>query len=114
MNHKQRKQRPLYSGLMRYFPDALMEVAHLSYIGNEQHNKGEPLHWAREKSDDHLDCMARHLLEAEEVDSDGVLHLTKAVWRGLAKLQLIKEKEKNKVKHWDKQVFDALKSLQDH
>ena len=45
-----RKEYPLYSGLLKYFPDALMEVANCSYKGNEQHNPGTALHWDRSKS----------------------------------------------------------------
>lgn len=36
MTAKERKERPVYSGVLRYFPDALLEVAHCSFIGNEQ------------------------------------------------------------------------------
>jgi hypothetical protein len=84
---KERKEVPLYSGLLKYFPDALAEVAHLSFIGNQQHNPGQPLHWAREKSTDHEDCLMRHLLQSGTVDSDGVLHDVKVAWRALANLQ---------------------------
>ena len=87
MNAKDRKERPLYSGVLKYFPDALLEVAHCSYVGNEQHNPGEPLHWAKEKSRDHADALVRHLLQAGEVDDDGVSHTSKAAWRALALLQ---------------------------
>src|SRR6185312_4208739 len=108
-----RKQIPLYSGGIKYFPDAwryvgedlenaaarpfdhiladyartnnhnyLVEAWHclvdlhtegedglkrdaarVSYLGNQQHNPGQPLHWARGKSMDQLDAAARH--EAE-------------------------------------------------
>ena len=61
---KERKTIPLWSGLFKYFPDALVEVARLSYIGNLQHNPGQPLHWAREKSTDQEDTILRHLLIA--------------------------------------------------
>jgi len=86
---KWRKERPLYSGCIAYFPDALMEVAYVSYIGNQQHNPGQPLHWAKEKSADHLDAEARHLANHSKnpVDSDGALHLAKNAWRALAELQ---------------------------
>lgn len=84
---KERKHVPLYSGLMKYFPDALAEVAHVSFIGNEQHNPGQPLHWAKEKSKDHEDALMRHLMESGEVDSDGVRHSAKVAWRALAMLQ---------------------------
>lgn len=83
-----RKRQPVFSGVMRYFPDALRAVAELSLIGNEQHNPGQPMHWAREKSSDHGDCIARHQLDAGTVDTDGVRHSTKVAWRALAQLQL--------------------------
>ncbi|MGA7887639.1 MAG: dATP/dGTP diphosphohydrolase domain-containing protein [Acidobacteriaceae bacterium] len=83
-----RKKIPLFSGLLRYFPDALVAVAHLSYVGNEQHNPGQPLHWAREKSTDQEDTLLRHLLERGTIDSDGVPHSAKVAWRALAMLQL--------------------------
>jgi len=82
-----RKARPLFSGVLRYFPDALLDVAHCSYIGNQQHNAGEPLHWAKEKSTDEADALVRHLLQAGEVDTDGVRHTAKVAWRALALLQ---------------------------
>ena len=85
---EERKAIPLWSGLFKYFPDALVEVARLSYIGNLQHNPGQPLHWAREKSTDQEDTILRHLLDSGTVDTDGVRHSTKVAWRALAKLQL--------------------------
>lgn len=84
---KQRKEYPMYSGLMRYFPDALMEVAHLSKVGNDQHNPGKPLHWDRSKSQDHPDALMRHLKDAGTLDTDGERHTTKVAWRALAMLQ---------------------------
>jgi len=91
-----RKERPLYSGVLAYFPDALLEVAHVSFLGNKQHNPGQPLHWAREKSTDHLDCIVRHVTDhaVNPIDTDGALHLAKAAWRALAELQLFLEKER--------------------
>lgn len=82
-----RKAVPIYSGVLRYFPDALAAVAELSRIGNEQHNPGQPLHWDRSKSTDELDALTRHLIEAGTVDSDGVRHSAKLAWRALANLQ---------------------------
>lgn len=84
---KARKGVPLYSGLLRYFPDALVAVAELSRIGNDQHNPGKPLHWDRSKSTDEHDALLRHLLDAGTLDSDGVRHATKVAWRALAALQ---------------------------
>ena len=33
----QRKNIPLFSGVIKYFPDALIEVAKTSWMGNQQH-----------------------------------------------------------------------------
>lgn len=84
---KQRKEYPLYSGLLKYFPDALAEVSHLSFVGNRQHNGDAPLHWAKEKSTDEPDALMRHLLYSGTIDTDGVRHSTKVAWRALALLQ---------------------------
>lgn len=84
----ERKTYPIHTFSVGYFPDALMYLSHLSYIANEQHNPGEPMRWAREKSTDQLDCAMRHLLEAGKIDDDGLLHTGKAAWRCLAELQL--------------------------
>jgi Domain of unknown function (DUF5664) len=85
---KERKKIPIYSGVLKYFPDAIAAVAAVSFAGNEQHNPGEPLHWARHKSTDQEDTLARHLMEAGSIDSDGHRHSAKAAWRALAILQL--------------------------
>jgi hypothetical protein len=75
---KERKAIPIYSGVIRYFPDALVAVAKLSQKGNDQHNPGTKLHWDRAKSGDELDAMMRHVLDE---DWDAV------AWRALANLQ---------------------------
>ncbi len=85
---KARKATPLHSGLVAYFPDALVAVAQLSQAGNDQHNPGQPLHWSRDKSQDHDDCLLRHHFEAGTVDTDGQRHSTKRAWRALAALQI--------------------------
>ena len=84
-----RKGIPVFTGFVRYFPDAMAAVAELSRIANEQHNPGQPIHWAKEKSTDELDAMMRHLLDAqsEERDAEGVLHMVKVAWRAMANLQ---------------------------
>ena len=91
-----RKQIPVYSGVIKYFPDAIKEVAKCSYAGNEQHNPGTPLHWDRSKSGDELDALMRHLIDAGTIDTDGVRHSAKVAWRALANLQ--KEIENSRVK----------------
>ncbi len=84
---KERKQIPLASGVFDYFTSALIEVAKVSFKGNEQHNVGQKLHWSRGKSKDHADTMLRHFVERGTVDIDGVRHAAKMCWRALAILQ---------------------------
>lgn len=83
----ERKQRPLYSGVLRYFPNALAAVAHCSWVGNEQHHPGEALWWDKSKSTDEHDALLRHLAEAGTMDTDGVPHSAKVAWRALAALE---------------------------
>lgn len=90
-----RKALPLCTGVLDYFPDALLAVAELSRIGNEQHNPGQPLHWAKEKSTDEPDALLRHLIDRGKVDADGARHSAKVAWRALALLQREIEAEKD-------------------
>jgi len=87
-----RKQKPVFTGVLKYFPDAIMEVARCSWAGNQQHHADKPLHWDREKSNDHLDALARHLIQAGQMDDDNIRHSAKVAWRALANLQLEIEK----------------------
>jgi len=82
-----RKAIPVASGCLDYFPNALLAVAELSRIGNEQHNPGAPLHWDRTKSQDEADALLRHLIDRGKIDTDGVRHSAKVAWRALALLQ---------------------------
>jgi hypothetical protein len=93
---KDRKKLPIGTGVLDYFPDALAEVAKASLAGNEQHLKGEPLHWDRSKSTDESDSLIRHFLERDTMDSDGILHAGKMAWRALAYTQkLIESRRKD-------------------
>jgi hypothetical protein len=83
----ERKETPLASGVLDYFPAALAEIARVSKTGNDQHNPGQPLHWARGKSSDHADCILRHLVDRGTRDVDGMRHSAKVAWRALALLQ---------------------------
>ena len=83
----ERKAIPMAAGLLDYFPAALAAVAEVSRIGNDQHNPGQPLHWARGKSTDHADCVVRHLVDRGTIDGDGARHSAKVAWRALALLQ---------------------------
>ena len=88
-----RKGVPIATGLLDYFPLAVAAVAEVSRVGNEQHNPGQPLHWARGKSTDHADALVRHLLERGTNDVDGMPHSAKVAWRALALLQEELERE---------------------
>lgn len=88
---KARKALPLFTFLTEYFLDAFIEVCRVAVLGNEQHNPGQPLHWAREKSTDQLNTAFRHMLDhkmGNVKDIDGAYHLAKAIWRLSAELQL--------------------------
>lgn len=82
-----RKAAPVATGVIDYFPDALVEIAKISKIGNDQHNPGQPLHWDRRKSRDEADALMRHFIDRGKVDTDGCLHSAKMAWRALALLQ---------------------------
>jgi len=91
----ERKAEPIYSGVLNYFPDAIAAVSRVSKKGNDKHNPGQPLHWIRDKSNDHLDCVARHIITPMEIDPEtGELHLAHAAWRILAALQIALEGKK--------------------
>ncbi len=99
---QERKKYPIVTGVLDYFPDAIAEVAYVSYLGNLKHNPGQPLYWNRAKSMDQIDCIGRHLLERDGFesvyDADGNLlgrfRVAAAIaWRALADLQLQLEAE---------------------
>jgi hypothetical protein len=90
----ERKRYPMASGLLDYFPDALAEVSRVSFLGNEKHNPGQPLHHARGKSTDHADCIVRHLVGRGGFDGE-IRESAALAWRALALLQEELEREKN-------------------
>jgi hypothetical protein len=63
----ERKEYPLFRGCDMYFPAALAGVARHSFISNEKHNPGEPMHHSRGKSADHADCIRRHLVDLADM-----------------------------------------------
>jgi hypothetical protein len=82
----ERKTFPMCEGLLDYFPDALAAVAQHSFIANQKHNPGEPMHHARGKSMDHADCILRHLVGRGGFDGP-LRESTALAWRALALLQ---------------------------
>ena len=100
----ERKEYPLYRGVLRYFPAALAGVAKISKAGNDKHNPGEELHHARAKSRDHADCILRHLIDATDLQAalergdggitpqDVLSEVSQLAWRVLALSQELHEK----------------------
>lgn len=90
-----RKMLPLASGFFDYFEAAIAEVARVSWVGNEKHNAGEEVHWAREKSSDEADALLRHFVERGRIEEvqlpDGRIYALRSsamlAWRALAILQ---------------------------
>jgi len=103
---QERKNYPLASGCLNYFPAAIAGVAKVSKLGNDKHNPGEPMHHARGKSSDHADCILRHLVDTQDllaaymrgadVASEQVLlEASQLAWRALAFSQELHEKLTN-------------------
>ena len=89
-----RKTYPVYTGLVKYFPDALARVANISCSGGAQHGHTE-IHWDREKSPDEPDALMRHMIDYAK--SGNIDELSKVVWRSLAWLQKESEAEQEKI-----------------
>jgi hypothetical protein len=64
-----RKNIPVFSGVIKYAPAAIAGVARISKAGNDKHNPGEPLHHARGKSMDHADCIVRHAMDVADIEA---------------------------------------------
>lgn len=121
MNKEERKERPVFTGVIKYFPKALMEIARVSLAGNKQHHPDKPLHWDREKSTDDFDALSRHLIDAGTIDSDGIRHTAKVAWRALACLEKeLEDFESSKTKlisaveqyNRNRDVKDQIKSIE--
>lgn len=103
-NSSERKNFPLFRGLLRYFPAALAGVAKISKLGNDKHNPGEDMHHARGKSPDHGDCVIRHLVDTEDLlaaldrgdtkatHQDVLNEVSQMAWRVLALSQELHER----------------------
>lgn len=104
-----RKEVPIVSGVIKYFPAAIAGVARVSYMGNKKHNGDAPLHHARGKSSDHSDCVVRHLMDVNdllarvernepiahttiELSEQILLEASQLAWRALALSQELHEK----------------------
>lgn len=75
---QERKNIPIYTAFIKYFPDAIIEVTKVSFKGNAQHNTPDKVWWDKSKSQDELDALMRHLLEGD---------WAAVAWRAMAQLQ---------------------------
>lgn len=87
LSYQQRKDLPIVEGLIDYFPDACLYVSHVSFVANEQHNPGETMHWAREKSIGRGNEIVRHMIDRGKIDTDKLRHSGKLAWRSMELLQ---------------------------
>ena len=92
-NASERKKFPVFDGFLMYFPQACLLTARVSFDGNEQHNPGQKLHWARGKSMDQCSAAVRHLMEAASEPNLALKAylLAQAMWRVAAECQLVCE-----------------------
>lgn len=75
----ERKKFAVYSGFVKYFPDAMAVVARISYDNNKKHSPdAAEVTWNRAVSGDELDAAMRHI-----IDGDWGNH----AWRAMANLQ---------------------------
>jgi hypothetical protein len=94
---QERKDTPVWSGFVVYFPDAIVAVAQLSKWSDRKHNPDKPLDaaptWAKHKSQDEEDAGMRHAIEplliggSDYDPEDGFAHKVKKAWRAMADLQ---------------------------
>ena len=84
-----RKATPVFTGVLKYFPNAIKYISKVSKAGNDQHHPDKPLHWDKSKSTDEPDALVRHLIDhsINPIDDDNMLHLGKVAWRALAMLE---------------------------
>lgn len=86
-DQEERNAMKLFDGFMAYFPNAMAEVAKLSYAATQQHHPDQPMHWDRSKSTDHLNKIGRHMIDAGKLDDKGQRHSAALAWRAMANLQ---------------------------
>lgn len=83
-----RKDLPVATGVLEFFPRALAEVAKVSVAGAKQRNSKSLVPPSGEvTTGEHADCLVRHLLDRGTLDNDGVRHSAKVAWRALSLLE---------------------------
>lgn len=82
-----RKNLPLVSGVLDFFPNAIVEVSKVSVAGAAQRGSDTLIYDESVTPEYHADCLLRHLIDKGNHDTDGVRHSAKVAWRALALLQ---------------------------
>jgi|SRR6185503_3510780 len=96
---QERKKFPVWSGVIKYFPRAIVAISNVSWRGNQQHHPDKELNWDMSKSTDEWDAQMRHDMEhmvGDTTDEKGYLVLAQAAWRALAKLERYLLSQENK------------------
>lgn len=83
-----RKKLPIVTGVLDLFPDAIQAISNLSY---EYCEKADD--WKSVSTDEHANCLVRHIMDRGCHDEDGFLHDVKVAWRALALLQVRLEED---------------------
>lgn len=96
LSSEERKNHPVYSGFLKYFPRACMAISAHSLKANNKHNPGEPLHWNRDKSGDEMDALVRHIVDKADgmvYDEDGLMVDVAIAWRAMANIEKVLEQQ---------------------
>jgi hypothetical protein len=91
LDSEARKMFPVRSGVVEYMPAALVAAALVAKLGNDKHNPGLELQWARAKSADHGDCEMRHTIDAGDPKCDRLEELACKFLRAGWELQIYAE-----------------------
>ena len=90
---------PMYRGLFKYFPKALVGIAQVSDYGFKKYGSWGGWRNVPDARERYMDALLRHLTkhaEGETIDPEsGLTHLAHAAWNALAIFELSHEGEEN-------------------
>ena len=75
---QERKDVPIWTAFVKYFPNAIAAVAKHAANGSKQHHPDDEPWWDMSKSQDEMDALMRHALEG---------HHEAVAWRAMANLE---------------------------
>lgn len=80
-------------GFMRYFPNAIVEVARVSEFGAQKYAWGD-WRFVDAGVERYSEALGRHLLETNPVDPESnLLHAAHTAWNAMARLELMLKDE---------------------